>query len=74
MASPEGIYEDDSFQHIDEHLNVRAAPRFFLLRAQQRVHRRTHRPENVVQDVAMIFAEMMQLTEQYPDDRQTLIH
>jgi hypothetical protein len=74
MAPPEGVYEDDSFQHIDQHLNVSAPTMLFLLRRQQRVHRGTHRSENVVQNVAVISAEMMKLTEQYPDNRQTLVH
>jgi hypothetical protein len=39
MASAEGIDEDDSFEHIEEHLDIRAAPRLFLLGGQQRVYR-----------------------------------
>jgi hypothetical protein len=74
VASAEGIDEDDSFEHIQEHLDIRAAPRLFLLGGQQRIYRRTHRFEDVVQNVAMIFAEMMELSEKHSDDRQALIH
>ena len=74
MASTEGIDENDSFEHIHEHLEVRAPPRLLLLRRQQRVYRRTHRFEDVMQNVAMIFAKVMELSQKHPDDGQALIH
>jgi hypothetical protein len=74
MATTKGVDEDDSLEHVDKHLNVCAAPGLFQLGCQQRIDSRAHWSENVVQNIPVIFAEMMKLSEKHSDDGQALIH
>ena len=75
MAAPKRVYEDDAFQHIDQDIDLGILSSSTVLRRQQqRFHSRPHRPEYVVQNIAMVPAKVMEFSEEYPDDGQALVH
>jgi hypothetical protein len=75
LAAPKRVYEDDAFQHVDEHVYLGIFPSSIALRRQQeRFHGGPHRPEHIMQNIAMVSAKMMEFSEEDADDGQALIH
>ena len=75
LAAPKRVYEDDAFQHVDEQVYLGIFPSSIVLRCQQeRLHGGPHRPEHIMQNIAMISAKMMEFSEEDADDWQALIH
>jgi hypothetical protein len=75
LAAPKRVYKDDAFQHVDEHVYLGILPSSIVLRCQQeRFHGGPHRPEHIMQNIAMVSAKMMEFSEEDADDGQALIH
>jgi hypothetical protein len=75
LAAPKRVYENDAFQHVDQQVDLGIFPGSIVLRCQQeRFHGGPHRPEHIMQNIAMVSAKMMEFSEQNADDRQALIH
>ena len=75
LAAPKRVYENNAFQHIDQHVDLGVAPGLVLLGClQKRLHGRAHRSEYVMKNIAMVSAKMVEFSEENSDDRQAFIH